>query len=574
MTHAASDRPRDPTTGHEWWRTAVIYQVYIRSFADGDGDGVGDLAGIRSRLPYLRDLGVDAVWITPFYPSPMADGGYDVADYRDIEPVFGTLADADALIAEAHDLGLRVIVDIVPNHSSDRHAWFQAALAAGPGSPERGRYVFRPGRGPDGAEPPTDWQSTFGGPAWTRVPDGEWYLHLFAPEQPDFDWENPEVVEEFEDTLRFWLDRGVDGFRIDVANSLKKDQTFPDVGREDESVLVPHQGPTHPFWDRDEVHEVYRGWRKVSEGYAGDRAFVAEAWVDDPARLAMYTRPDELHTAFNFNFVRAAWDADELRRTIDVSIAAASEVGAPTTWVLSNHDVTRHATRYARLDRTGGGVADDERVRPDTPLDPELGLRRARAAVLLLLGLPGSAYVYQGEELGLPEVVDLPEELLADPIWERSGHRVRGRDGCRVPVPWEPTGPSLGFGSGAPWLPQPADWAAMSVQAQQGVEGSTLELYRSALRLRRELLGDGDLEWLDSPAGSLVFRRRTPAGAVVCAVNLGSREIDLPTYDRVLLASVPLEGEHPRRLPGDGAVWLGRGRGGARDVRVRPGTGG
>ena len=398
---------------NEWWRTAVIYQVYIRSFADGDGDGIGDLAGIRSRLPYLRDLGVDAVWITPFYPSPMADGGYDVADYRDIEPVFGTLADADALVAEAHDLGLRVIVDIVPNHSSDRHAWFQAALAAGPGSHERSRYVFRPGRGPDGAEPPTDWQSLFGGPAWTRVPDGEWYLHLFAAEQPDFDWENPEVVEEFEDILRFWLDRGVDGFRIDVANALKKDQAFPDVGAEDEGVLVPHQGPAHPFWDRDEVHEVYRGWRKVSDTYAGDRAYVAEAWVDDPARLALYTRPDELHTAFNFNFVRAAWDADELRRTIDVSTAAATEVGAPTTWVLSNHDVTRHATRYARLDRTGGGVADDERVRPDTPLHPELGLRRARAAVLLLLGLPGSAYVYQGEDL-LGQVDDLGQaELLA-----------------------------------------------------------------------------------------------------------------------------------------------------------------
>jgi alpha-glucosidase len=557
VTSAASDRATDPTTGHEWWRTAVIYQVYIRSFADGDGDGVGDLAGIRSRLPYLRDLGVDAVWVTPFYPSPMADGGYDVADYRDVEPVFGTLADADALIAEAHDLGLRLIVDIVPNHSSDRHVWFQAALAAGPGSPERGRYIFRPGRGPDGAEPPTDWQSTFGGPAWTRVPDGEWYLHLFAPEQPDFDWENPEVVEEFEDILRFWLDRGVDGFRIDVANSLKKDQTFPDVGVEDESVLVPHEGPTHPFWDRDEVHEVYRGWRKVSETYAGDRAFVAEAWVEDPARLAMYTRPDELHTAFNFNFVRAAWDADELRRTIEVSMAASTEVGAPTTWVLSNHDITRHATRYARLDRTGGGVADDERVRPDTPLDPELGLRRARAAVLLLLGLPGSAYVYQGEELGLPEVVDLPEEVLADPIWERSGHRVRGRDGCRVPLPWEPAGPSLGFGSGEPWLPQPADWAGLSAQAQQGVEGSTLELYRSALRLRRELLGQGDLEWLDSPAGSLVFRRRTPAGEVLCAVNLGTEAIDLPTYDRVLLSSVPLDGDHPERLPGDSAVWLG-----------------
>ena len=558
MTSADSRSVQDPTTGPEWWRTAVIYQVYIRSFADADGDGVGDLAGIRSRLPYLRELGVDAVWVTPFYPSPMADGGYDVADYRDIEPVFGTLADADALVADAHDLGIRVIVDIVPNHSSDRHAWFQAALAAGPGSPERGRYVFRPGRGPDGAEPPTDWQSTFGGPAWTRVPDGEWYLHLFAPEQPDFNWENPEVVEEFEDILRFWLDRGVDGFRIDVANALKKDQFFPDVGDEDESVLVPHEGPAHPFWDRDEVHEVYRGWRKVSDSYAGDRAFVAEAWVDDPARLAMYTRPDELHTAFNFSFVRAAWDADELRRTIDVSTAAATDVGAPTTWVLSNHDVTRHATRYARLDRTGGGVADDERVRPDTPLDPELGLRRARAAVLLLLGLPGSAYVYQGEELGLPEVVDLPEEVLADPIWERSGHRVRGRDGARVPVPWERTGPSLGFGSGAPWLPQPADWGARSVQAQQGVDGSTLELYRSALRLRRELLGSGggDLEWLDSPAGSLVFRRRTPAGEVLCAVNLDRQEIDLPTYGRVLLSSIPVDGDHPLQLPGDAAVWL------------------
>jgi alpha-glucosidase len=557
VTDPTTDRTDDPTPGREgpeWWRTAVIYQVYIRSFADGDGDGIGDLAGIRSRLPYLHDLGVDAIWITPFYPSPMADGGYDVADYRDIEPVFGTLADADVLVAEAHDLGIRVIVDIVPNHSSDRHVWFQAALAAGPGSPERARYVFRPGRGPGGDEPPTDWHSTFGGPAWTRVPDGEWYLHLFAPEQPDFDWENPEVVEEFEDILRFWLDRGVDGFRIDVANALKKDQSFPDVGSEEESVLLSH-GPNHPFWDRDEVHEVYRGWRKVSDGYPGDRAFVAEAWVDDPARLAMYTRPDELHTAFNFNVVRAAWDAAELRRTIEVSMAAYAEVGAPTTWVLSNHDVTRHATRYARLDRTGGGVTDAERVRPDTPLDPALGLRRARAAVLLLLGLPGSAYVYQGEELGLPEVVDLPEEVLADPIWERSGHRVRGRDGCRVPVPWKTDGPSLGFGSGSPWLPQPPGWADLSVQAQQGVDGSTLELYRAAVRLRRELRGGGVLEWLDSPADSLVFRRRTRHGQVLCAVNLGTEPVDLPTYERVLLSSVPLDGDG--RLPGNAAAWLG-----------------
>ena len=470
---------------NEWWRTAVIYQVYIRSFADGDGDGIGDLAGIRSRLPYLRDLGVDAVWITPFYPSPMADGGYDVADYRDIEPLFGTLDEADRLIAEAHDHGIRVIVDIVPNHSSDQHVWFQAALAAGPGSPERARYVFRPGRGDDGSEAPTDWDSTFGGPAWTRVPDGEWYLHLFAPEQPDFNWENPEVVEEFEDIVRFWLDRGADGFRIDVANALKKDQTFPDVGAEEESLLVPHEGPHHPFWDRDEVHEVYRGWRKVSDSYDGDRLFVAEAWVNSPDRLAMYVRPDELHTAFNFNFVRAAWDATELRDTVDESMAATALVGAPTTWVLSNHDVTRHATRFGRLDHTGGGVADEERVRPDTPIDPVLGLRRARAAALLLLALPGSAYVYQGDELGLPEVVDLPEDVLADPIWERSGHRVRGRDGCRVPIPWTRTGPSLGFGTGGPWLPQPDSWTDLSVEAQQGVAGSVLELYRTALALRR-----------------------------------------------------------------------------------------
>jgi alpha-glucosidase len=537
---------------NEWWRTAVIYQVYIRSFADGDGDGIGDLAGIRSRLPYLRDLGVDAVWITPFYPSPMADGGYDVADYRDVEPLFGTLDEADRLVAEAHEHGLRVIVDIVPNHSSDQHAWFQAALAAGPGSPERERYVFRPGRG-DGSEAPTDWESTFGGPAWTRVPDGDWYLHLFAPEQPDLNWENPEVVEEFEDILRFWLDRGVDGFRIDVANALKKDQTFPDVGTEKESLLVSHEGPHHPFLDRDEVHEVYRGWRKVSDSYDGDRSFVAEAWVSSPERLAMYVRPDELHTAFNFNFVRAAWDAAELRDTVDASMAATALVGAPTTWVLSNHDVTRHATRFGRLDHTGGGVADEERVRPDTPIDAELGLRRARAAALLLLALPGSAYVYQGDELGLPEVVDLPEDVLADPIWERSGHRVRGRDGCRVPVPWTRSGPSFGFGAGRPWLPQPPSWADLSVEAQRGAESSVLELYRQALALRRDHLTGGDLEWLEGPAGTLLFRRTGGGSTVLCAVNVGDGPADLPAYDRVLLSSEPLDGG---RLPADAAAWL------------------
>ncbi|MDQ1666695.1 MAG: alpha-glucosidase [Actinomycetota bacterium] len=544
--------------GGEWWRNAVIYQIYIRSFADSDGDGIGDLPGIRSRLPYLRDLGVDAIWITPFYPSPMADGGYDVADYRDVEPLFGQLADAEALITEAHGMGLRVLVDIVPNHSSDQHVWFQAALAAGPGSPERARYVFRQGRGPAGAEPPNDWQSTFGGSAWTRLPDGAWYLHLFAPEQPDLNWEHPEVVADFHDTLRFWLDRGVDGFRIDVANSLKKDQSFPDLGDMDAELLDTHSGPRHPIWDRDEVHEIYRGWRRVLDEYDGERAFVAEAWVTDPQRLAMYVRPDELHTAFNFQYLRAPWEAAALRSTIDECLATTHAVGAPTTWVLSNHDVTRHATRYGRLDHTGGGVAEGERVRPDTPLDLSLGRQRARAATLLTLALPGSTYLYQGEELGLEEVVDLPESVLQDPIWERTHHAERGRDGCRVPIPWTPDGPSLGFGSGGPWLPQPADWAQRSVAAQQGAEGSTLELYRAALALRRAepAFGEGDMSWQPSPDDTLLFERSDAASGsrVVCAVNLGESAVPLPSYGKVLLASGPLGPQ--AELPPDTTVWL------------------
>ena len=535
LTAEPAVEPAAEPAEEPWWRTAVIYQVYIRSFADADGDGVGDLAGIRSRLPYLVDLGVDALWITPFYPSPMADGGYDVADYRDIDPLFGELAEAEKLVEEAHTLGLRIIVDLVPNHTSDQHAWFQAALRAAPGSPERGRYLFRDGRGPGGDQPPTDWLSVFGGPAWERVPDGQWYLHLFAPEQPDLDWTNPEVVEEFHSVLRFWLDRGVDGFRIDVAHGLAKDPAMPDVGEDAEDILEPTTRLDHPFWDRDEVHEVYRGWRQVVEEYDGERMLVGEAWVATPERRAGYVRADELHTAFNFDFVRAEWDAAALREVIDQCLAADSAVGAPTTWVLANHDVTREVTRYG-----GGGR----------------GLARARAAALLMLALPGGAYVYQGEELGLEEVTDLPEELLADPTWERSGHTVRGRDGCRVPIPWTPDGPSLGFGPGDPWLPQPAHWDRLSVGAQDGTEGSTLELFRTALRLRRELLessAPASMRWLDSPATALVFRRDAGAGPVVCAVNLGRGSLPLPEHEEVLLASGPLE---DAALPGDTAVWL------------------
>jgi alpha-glucosidase len=556
-----------------WWRHGVIYQIYIRSFADSDGDGVGDIGGIRSRLPYLRDLGVDAIWITPFYPSPMADGGYDVADYRDIDPTFGLLSDTEALIHEAHALDLKVIIDMVPNHSSDQHPWFRAALASEPGSPERARYIFRPGRGPGGSEPPNDWESAFGGSAWERVPtlggnvggetpQGDWYLHLFATEQPDFNWDNPEVVEDFHRTLRFWLDRGVDGFRIDVANALMKDQTFPDIGSLPVDGGEAWFGPDHPMWDRDEVHEIYRGWRRVMDEYRGERAFVAEAWVHDPERLARYVRSDELHTAFNFQYLQSRWEAPELRAAIDECLSTTHAVGAPTTWVLSNHDVTRHVSRYGRLDYTGGGTKDDERAYPDTPVDLVLGLRRARAALLLTLGLPGSTYLYQGEELGLPEVVDLPEEVLADPIWERSDHKVRGRDGCRVPIPWARSGPSLGFGSGMPWLPQPPHWDELSVEAQQGVEGSTLELYRAALALRREepAFGDGRLRWLDSPASTLAFERRDEEGGsrVLCVVNLATTSIPVSSYGEVLLASGPRSVDGS--LPPDTAAWL-RGRG-------------
>ncbi|MFF9410620.1 glycoside hydrolase family 13 protein [Streptomyces anandii] len=542
-----------------WWRSAVIYQVYIRSFADGNGDGVGDIAGIRSRLPYLKSLGIDAIWINPWYKSPMADHGYDVADYRDIDPLFGTLGDAEQLIEEAHRHGIRVIPDIVPNHTSDQHAWFRAALAAGPGSPERERYVFRSGRGPDGAEPPNDWVSAFGGPAWTRLPDGDWYLHLFAPEQPDLNWEHPEVRAEFESILRFWFSRGVDGFRIDVAHGLVKHPELPDLPpRREPGELVsqdlPREHVEHPHWDRDEVHEIYRAWRKVAEEFPGDRCFVAEAWADTPERLSAYVRRDALHTAFNFGFLMSSWDAKDLRAVIDDSLAMLGAVGAPATWVLSNHDVVRHTSRYGR--RTTRRWTVDEPYRPEGPLDLETGTRRARAAALLMLALPGGAYVYQGEELGLPEVEDLPESVLQDPIWERSGHTDRGRDGCRVPIPWSGRSAPYGFSpkdaSAAPWLPQPADWSEHSVAAQSGDDTSMLELYRRALRLRREhpALGDGTLTWRDAPEGVLCFGREP---GLVCVVNLSAEPYPLPGHSSVLLSSGSVK---DGLLAPDEAVWL------------------
>ena len=528
-----------------WWLQAVFYQIYVRSFADGDGDGLGDLPGITARLPYLRDLGVDALWITPFYTSPQHDHGYDVADYTDVDPRFGTLTDADVLIAKAHDLDLRVVVDLVPNHTSSEHAWFQAALAAGPGSRERERYLFRDGRGPGGDEPPNNWLSVFGGPAWDRVVEadgvpGQWYLHLFDNTQPDLNWRDPEVGDAFEDILRFWLDRGVDGFRIDVAHSLFKEEGLRDQVRgsdEPRSAALTEDGgledvheADEPMWDQPEVHDVYRHWHRVLAEYPGDRMLVAEAWTKSAESMARYVRGDELSQSFNFAWLVAPWSAASFAEVVTSTFDALRPVGAAPTWVLNNHDVMRTVTRY------GGG---------------ERGLARARAAMLAMLALPGSAYVYQGEELGLAQV-DVAPEHRQDPVWLRSG--VPGRDGCRIPIPWGGDRPPYAFGpgDGQPWLPQPDDWAPLSVAAQTGDPGSTLELYKRALALRRSQVEDAgaEVELLDLAPGAFAFTR----GPLTVVVNCGTRTIELPPGE-VLVSSRPLDG--PILAPDD-AVWLWR----------------
>jgi alpha-glucosidase len=543
----AAPRPEGAEpTGKPWWREAVVYQVYVRSFADGSGDGVGDLAGVRSRLPYLRELGIDALWFNPWYPSPLADNGYDIVDYRAIDPAFGTLEEAERLIAEARDLGIRTIVDVVPNHVSNEHPWFREALAAAPGSPERARFWFRPGRGDRGSEPPNGWQSIFGGSAWTRVDDGEWYLHLFAPQQPDLNWTHPDVWAEHEDVLRFWFDRGVAGVRIDSAALLVKD---PALGEELES---PPPGE-HPFMDRDQLHDIYRGWRAIANGYTEPRLLVGEIWLPDAERFARYLRPDELHTAFNFDFLACAWEPDALRASIEAAIAAHAPVDAPTTWVISNHDVTRPVTRYGRADTS----FSFENRRAGIPTDLGRGTRRARAAALLSMALPGSMYVYQGEELGLPEVEDIPVELRQDPMWLRSGGLDPGRDGCRVPIPWSGDLPPYGFsadGAARTWLEQPTDWASLTVAVEDGDPASMLNLYRTGLRMRRAApWGEGAaLRWLPSPPGVLAFARGERFN---CLVNFGPGPVVLPVGAEVLIASNELEGG---AVSPDTTVWLRR----------------
>ena len=551
----------------DWWKQAVVYQVYPRSFYDTDGDGLGDIKGVTAQMDYLRELGVDAIWLSPFYPSPLVDGGYDVADYRDVDPRLGTLADFDEMAAAAHAAGIKVVVDIVPNHTSTEHEWFKAALAAGPGSPERDRYVFRRGRGEHGELPPNGWRSTFGGPGWEPVGDGEWYLHLFAVEQADLNWGNPEVREDFKRTLRFWSDRGADGFRIDVAHALAKDLDSRPLDEWPDDPDQDHPGIENPLWDRPEVHEIYREWRQVFNEYEPPRFAVGEAWVV-PEHQWMYASTDELGQVFNFELAKANWMADEMRRAIEEGLAAAERSGSTTTWVLSNHDVVRHATRYG-LPQVKSAVhhqlANDWLLRDGRTYreDRELGARRARAALLMELGLPGSVYLYQGEELGLFEVSDIPWDALEDPQAHMTAHgdALKGRDGCRVPLPWEAEKDDFGFSAPethAPaHLPQPVWFAGHAVDVEKADERSMLHFYRRALAARAELLtatGDTSLTWAEGYDDQVIaYRRPTADGRALTSVtNFGPHPVDLPAGE-VLLASAPLV---DGRLPPDATAWV------------------
>jgi alpha-glucosidase len=474
-----------------WWDDAVVYQIYVRSFVDGDGDGIGDLAGITARLDHLADLGVDALWLNPCYPSPQADHGYDIADFLDINPEYGDLAGFDALLAAAHARGLRVLLDLVPNHCSSAHPWFTAALASAPGSPERARFHFRDGRGSDGDLPPNNWTATFGGSAWTRVTEadgtpGQWYLHLFTPEQPDFNWSDPDTVAYFDEILRFWFDRGVDGFRIDVAHGLFKDPELRD-----------HEGDGYNSraWNQEQVHDIYRRWRALADGYGPERprVFVGEIWTPSADDLARYLRPDELHQAFYFDLLVQPWDAAAVHASLLRATETTAVTGAAAAWVLNNHDVFRAVTRYG-ITRPEPSTATSDpfaaAMRPRGDVDVVLGERRARAALLLMLALPGTAYLYQGEELGLPEVLALAPRYRQDPVFHRSDGGDLGRDGCRIPFPWTAEPPSFGFSAreaeSGTWLPQPDWFAGYSVAAQENDATSTLNLYRRALAIRRE----------------------------------------------------------------------------------------
>ena len=511
-----------------WWRNAIFYQVYVRSFADSNDDGVGDLPGVTSRLGYLQALGVDGVWLTPFYPSPQKDHGYDVADYYGVEPQYGTLSDFDELVAQAHRRGLKVLIDIVPNHTSDQHPWFKAALSS-PDDSHRSLYYFAKAK--DGG-PPNNWLSAFGGPAWTQVDGtGDWYLHLFAAEQPDLNWRNPMVPAEFHRIVKYWLDRGADGFRIDVAVALFKRQDLAD------RPLVPHRisgepvtAPGFDIIDQREVHSVYRDWRKLAGSYEPERVLVGE--IFDPARQPRYIKPDELHMAFAL--IDRRWDAALWKKAIDVFRHAVSRGTSLPSWTLSNHDVVRHVTRLG-----GDGAGRD----------------RAKAAALLLFGLPGQCFIYQGDELGLEEAY-VPPERREDPLFHRTNGANHGRDGCRVPMPWRQGEPNAGFSAAPPWLPMPAGWDRSAVDAQARSTTSMLSLYRRLIAVRRSLARrlPATMRWAQAPKDCLVYDR----GALTVVCNFSQRVLELERLGRLLLASSPVVTAHGEtlRLPPNSAAWL------------------
>ena len=557
QTRAEADNPLQ-SEDSQWWRSSVIYQIYPRSFADSNADGMGDLRGITQHLESIAQLSVDAIWLSPFFTSPQKDAGYDVADYCDVDPLFGTLADFDEMVARAHELGLKVIIDLVPNHCSDQHPWFQAALAAAPGSPERERFIFKD---PVQQGHPNNWESVFGGPMWTPTtnPDGsagQSYLHIFDSSQPDFNWKNEDVRAMFRDVLRFWLDRGTDGFRVDVAHGLIKAEGLPDFTPDPAGASMGGTEELAPWWGQDGVHEIYREWRQVIDEYEGDRVLCAEAWVNPLSLMAKWVRNDEMHQAFNFPYLSCDYDAQQLRETIDESLHEFGAVGAPSTWVLSNHDVVRHATRLALTDENPQG----EGIGPKTPNlpDPATGLRRARSSTALMLALPGGAYLYQGEELGLPEAVDLPDDARQDPTWFRTNGERYGRDGCRVPLPWKGDAPSFGFSdSGKSWLPQPTSWAPYARDLQADDPDSTLNLYRRLLQLRKDHgLGTGGLEWVPGDQPDLLAFSN---GKVLVVANFGAAPLALPPLvqdAQELVRSQPRDSTAPGMIPAETTMWF------------------
>lgn len=487
---------RAPKEQRPWWAEAVGYQVYVRSFADADGDGLGDLRGITDRLAHLAWLGVDTVWINPFYTSPMRDAGYDVADYCAVDPRFGTLADFDRLVTRAHELGLRVIVDVVPNHTSSDHPWFRAARSS-PDNPYRDYYVWRD-PAPDGG-PPNNWASVFGGPAWTYDEDsGQYWLHLFLPEMPDLNWANPAVADEFDAILEFWLDRGVDGFRVDVAHALLKHPEFPDLppvaGPSDDDGTGSASGFAaldHVYdFDQPATPDVYRRWRRVVEERGA--VLLGEVYLLEAAKVGRYvTEQQGLHLAFWLGPLHCRWEADALRETLR---GAVTEIGEWVAWPVGNHDRPRNATRL------GGGRA---------------GRERAMALATLMLGLPGVPFIYQGEELGLADV-EVPAEAIQDPVGHRNGPE-RSRDPARTPMPWEPV---EGFGftrpDVTPWLPFGPRQDADTVAVQRTDPASPLQRFRALIAARKSI---SDLtrtparatEWLDGEGEPVIAYRRGSA---------------------------------------------------------------